>query len=50
MFYDMKKSRFGDSQVMDVLKRAEASIAVPDLCREMAERAVPESGVSIRMA
>ena len=31
----MKKSRFTDSQIMDVLKRAEAGIAVPDLCREM---------------
>ena len=31
----MKKSRFTDSQIMDVLKRAEASIAVPDLCREL---------------
>lgn len=31
----MKKSRFTDSQIMDVLKRAEAGIAVPDLCREL---------------
>ena len=30
----MKKSRFTDSQIMDVLKRAEAGIKVPDLCRE----------------
>ena len=34
-FYDMKKSRFTDSQIMDVLKRAEAGIAVPELCREL---------------
>ena len=31
----MKKSRFTDSQIMDVLKRAEAGIGVPDLCREL---------------
>ena len=31
----MKKSRFTDSQIMDVLKRAEAGIAVPDLRREL---------------
>ena len=30
----MKKSRYTDSQIMDALKRAEAGIAVPDLCRE----------------
>ena len=30
----MKKSRFTDSQITDVLKLAEAGIAVPDLCRE----------------
>ena len=34
-FYDMKKSRFTDSQIMDALKRAEAGISVPDLCREL---------------
>ncbi len=31
----MKKSRYTDSQIMDALKRAEAGIAVPDLCREL---------------
>ncbi len=31
----MKKSRFTDSQIMDVLKRAEAGLAVPEVCREL---------------
>ena len=31
----MKKSRFTDGQIMDALKRAEAGISVPDLCREL---------------
>ena len=31
----MKKSRFTDSQIMEALKRAEAGIKVPDLCREL---------------
>ena len=31
----MKKSRFTDSQIMEALKRAEAGIAVLDLCREL---------------
>lgn len=30
----MKKSRFSDSQIMAVLKQAEAGTPVPDLCRE----------------
>ncbi len=30
----MKKSRFTDSQIMAILKQAEAGSAVPDLCRE----------------
>ena len=30
----MKRSRFTDSQIMAVLKQAEAGTAVPDLCRE----------------
>ena len=30
----MKKSRFSDSQIIGVLKQAEAGIPVPELCRE----------------
>ena len=29
-----KKSRYGDSQIISILKQAEAGAAVPDLCRE----------------
>ena len=31
----MKKSRFTDSQIMEALKRAEAGLAVPEVCREL---------------
>jgi len=31
----MRKSRFTDSQIMDALRRFEAGIGVPDLCRDM---------------
>ncbi len=31
----MRKSRFTDSQITAVLKRAEGGELVPDLCREM---------------
>ena len=30
----MKKSRFSDSQILSILKQAEAGQAVPELCRE----------------
>ena len=30
----MKKSRFTDSQIMAILKQAEAGVVVPELCRE----------------
>jgi putative transposase len=30
----MKTSRFSDSQIMAILKQAEAGSTVPDLCRE----------------
>ena len=31
----MTKSRFSDSQIMEVLKRADAGVKVPDLCRDL---------------
>ena len=31
----MKKSRFTDSQIIDALKRAQAGLTVPELCREL---------------
>lgn len=31
----MKKSRFTDSQIIEAIKRAEAGLAVPALCREL---------------
>ena len=30
----MKKSKFSDSQIMNILKQAEAGTPVPELCRE----------------
>ena len=30
----MKKSRYSDSQIIGILKQAEAGAAGPDLCRE----------------
>lgn len=30
----MKKSRFTDSQILGILKQAEAGVSVPELCRE----------------
>ena len=30
----MKKSKFSDSQIMAILKQAEAGMPVPELCRE----------------
>ncbi|MBB1624171.1 transposase [Achromobacter sp. UMC71] len=31
----MKKSRFTDSQIIEAIKRVEAGLAVPELCREL---------------
>ena len=31
----MKKSRFTDSQIIDALKRVEAGLPVPELCRDL---------------
>lgn len=30
----MKKSRYSDSQILSILKQAEAGVPVPELCRE----------------
>ena len=30
----MKTSRYSDSQIMAILKRAESGTAIPELCRE----------------
>lgn len=32
----MKKSKFTDSQIMEALKRVEAGLSVPEICRELA--------------
>ena len=31
----MKKSKFTDSQIMEALKRVEAGLSVPEICREL---------------
>ena len=31
----MKRSEFSDSQILDAVKRVEAGIGVPDICREL---------------
>ena len=31
----MKRSKFSDTQIIDSVKRVEAGIAVPDICREL---------------
>jgi putative transposase len=31
----MKRSKFSDSQILDAVKRVEADIGVPDICREL---------------
>jgi putative transposase len=31
----MKRSKFSDSQILDAVKRVEAGIGVPDICREL---------------
>ena len=34
----MKKSRYSDSQIIGILRQAEAGAKVPDLCREHGKR------------
>ena len=31
----MKRSKFTDSQIMDALKRVDAGLGVPEVCREL---------------
>jgi putative transposase len=31
----MRKSKFTDSQIMEALKRVEAGLSVPEICREL---------------
>jgi putative transposase len=31
----MKRSKFSDSQIVDAVKRVEAGLGVPDICREL---------------
>ena len=31
----MKRSKFTDSQILDALKRVDAGLAVPEVCREL---------------
>ena len=31
----MKRSKFTDSQIMDALKRFDAGLAIPDVCRDL---------------
>jgi putative transposase len=31
----MKRSKFTDSQIMEALKRVDAGLAVPEICREL---------------
>lgn len=31
----MRKSKFSESQIVEALRRAEAGVAVKDLCREL---------------
>ena len=33
--FRMKRSKFTDSQIMDALKRVDAGLAVPEVCREL---------------
>lgn len=34
----MKKSRLTDSQIIEAIKRVEAGLAVPELCRDLGNR------------
>lgn len=36
----MKKSRFTESQIIEAIKRVEAGLAVPQLCRKLSIRPI----------
>ena len=44
----MKKSKFSDSQIMDALKRVEAGLPVPELCREVGISQLLQQPVIVR--
>ena len=54
----MKKSKFTDSQIMEALKRVEAGLSVPEICRELGissatrtagiRRCMPRSGSKLK--
>ena len=42
----MKKSRYTDSQIIAILKQAEAGTSVPELCREHGMQREPQGSCS----
>jgi putative transposase len=46
----MKKSSFSESQIIAILKQAEAGAPVPDRRREMAQKAINDKEVSVHLA
>ena len=46
----MKKSKFSDSQIMEALKRVEAGLPVPDLCRKAPQRQLPSTANFMKLS